>query len=508
MTWLERAIGYVAPGWAAQRAVARAALVQAERLVGYRDAIATRLDPTVTVRGTSADYELELGYDRRKLVDRARELERSNLLAGALLDRSVEAVVGDGFTLRAQTSDPDWNARVEALWRDWSEDEAAVDARGISTFPELLMLLYRSRIRDGDAALLLLGDGTLRIVESDEISAPSGGYTRTDHVDGVDLDSRGRPVRFYVYDSRSKVLWADRRFSPARLAIPAAQIAFLARRTRYSQTRGLTSFLGAFVALEQLDGTIEAVTVAHRMAAAFGLVIKRNGPMLGLRAATDSSGQASRQLHIEPGAIARLDTNEEIQQVQAEHPTTNTFEHIRVLIRLVGTRFGIPLEVILGDYSQSNFSNTKAAMNAARRTWSREQDKLGRAGSKVYRWRVLNWIEQGLLPAREDAFAHRWLKPGWPWIDPVAEIQAAQAGIDCGLDTRADACARLGIDFERHVVPQLAHEREVLERAGIAIVRSTLTRDVGATAPASAPPPAPDEADDQVDEPDEDAAGE
>lgn len=493
---LDSVIATISPSWAAQRKLARVALREVERMA-RNEGDWGRLDTAPTARGSSADYDLELTQTRRRLVERARLADERNLLAGAILDRSVESVVGEGFRLQATTTDKAWNAQAEDLWNAFADDPAAVDTRGLLTWNELLATLYRSELRDGDVGLVLLADGTLRLVESDEIATPEG-YTRPNMVDGVELDERGRPRSFHVFDRRSNMLWSDRRVAPS-VEVPADQFVFCARRRRAGQTRGITSFAGMFWHLDHIDGTLEAVTVSMRMAACLGLIIKRNGgagtAFQNLPTTTDGAGNTRRKLRMEPGGVMALDVGEDVHQVTPSHPTTPAREHIRELERLCSTRFPITLEMVLGDYTASNYSNSRNARLEARERAKIHQARLARAATTVYFWKLIGWMREKRLPLNPEALKHRWIRPGWALADPLTELQAAQAAIDSGLSTRTIEAARLGYDFEEDILPQLAKEQGLLEDAGVALVRSNLTRDPSQAPaepqPAAAPSPAP-----------------
>lgn len=473
---LETAIARLAPGWAASRVAARVALDQAARaesLGAYRNASHTRIDRSApTVRGAGADWTLERERDRRDLVDRGRQLEQNSPIAEALLSRATESVVGGGFGLQAATADPAWNEQAEALWSAWAENGA--DVRGLSTLGELVDFVYRGWLRDGDVAVVRLASGSVRVVESDEIASPEG-YSRPDLVDGVELDASGRPVAFHVL-SQPRTLLVDRRASYDRVRIPAEDVEFLARRQRAGQTRGLSAFSGVGWILDQVDGNVEAVTVANRMAACLGLVLKRKSRMAGMATTTGADGIARRKLRLEPGGFIELDTDEDIGTVQGHAIEGNFVDFIRFLSRLASIAFGLPLELTLMDFERSNYSSARAALLQAWNVWRRHQRMLKSLYRRLYAWKVLAWMEAGLLPVREDAFAHSWIAPGWQWLDPVAEIQAAQASVDAGFDSRTNIAHRLGHELE-DVVRAQARELELFRQAGVPLVRSILTRD-------------------------------
>ncbi|MGL5512532.1 MAG: hypothetical protein ACRDBM_04745, partial [Sporomusa sp.] len=42
---------------------------------------------------------------------------------------------------------------------------------------------------------------------------------------------------------------------------------------------------------------------------------------------------------------------------------------------------------------------------------------------------------------------HRWIEPGWSWIDPLKEASANKIAIETGQDNLANVCARVGYDW-------------------------------------------------------------
>lgn len=469
----ERILATVAPTWAVERHAARLAMSEAEKLTNFRGAQHTRLDrPQPETRGASPDWTLERGYERRALVDRARQLEQNSVLAEGMLSRSQESVVGIGFTLQAKTQDKGWNEQAEALWREWCETEA--DVRGLCSFAELLGLVFRSYLRDGDVGTVLLSTGQLRVVESDEIATPQG-FMAPNLVDGVELDDSGKPTVYHVIRD-PRTLSGDRRALFAHVQIPAENVLFLARRRRLGQTRGVSAFAGVTWILDQIDGNIEAVTVAARMAACFGIVIKRRARANGLTTETGADGIARRKLRVEPGSFFEVEPDEDVKQVQANQPTTNFPDFLRVLSRIASVAFGLPVELLLMDFEKTNYSNARAALLQAWNVWRVHQRMLKRFCTRVYQWKLLQWMESGELSVRSDALDHGWICPGWQWIDPVNEIQSTLAAIDAGLETRANAIMRLGYDPDEQWT-QLEKEYKDMEAKGIDVVRSVLTRD-------------------------------
>ena len=216
------------------------------------------------------------------------------------------------------------------------------------------------------------------------------------------------------------------------------------------------------------------------MAACFGLIIKREPRFsaANLTTVTDSHGQSRKKLGLEPGSYIELEPGESIDQIKPEHPSTDFAAFIRLLARLVGRPFGLPLEVALLDFSESTFSSSRGALLEAWKTWRRDQAMLKRLLSRIYTWKLAEWVASGKLRGAlpDDLGAHVFHAPGWQWVDPVKELTAALMAVEAGIDTRSNICARQGLDYE-DVIAGRAREDEIAERAGVEIARSTVTRD-------------------------------
>lgn len=478
---LERAIAVVAPVAAARRQAARVELrrqelmlEQSERLLGYKEGRAGSLAPRTQAGGASADYALELGYDRRNEVDRARGLERNNPLARLLLDRSTEHSVGEGLALKVKTKDEGWNKAAQEIWEDFV---AHGDARGISTIHELMALEYRGWMRDGDGGFLLEDDGKVRAFESDELASPRGGYMTPSDIDGVELDARGRIKAFYLFDYDPKVIWPDRRRAIQRLSrIARENVIFFARRDRIGQTRGLSVFNGFHELLEQLADSLEAVAYAHVMAASFGLYFKKKTP-IGYGHGETGSPPERPEVNFEPGMTVRVDADEEIGQINPTQPSESFDILINTLMMFAAAAFGLCVEMVHYSFKNTNYATMRAASLEVAAATRIKQHLMVREGYRsLWGWRLARAIRLRELTPRRDLHLHTWGIPGKPWVDPEVELRAAMGSAEACMDTRRAILARRGMDFEE-VAKECAAEVKLLKKLGLADIRSVLTRD-------------------------------
>lgn len=432
--------------------------------------------------GRTASGAWHLDAQTGKLLRRdAQRLARNSPLGRALIGRLVDFVVGRGHAPQATTTDDGWNSQAETVWAEWA------DANAMSEVQELA---YRGALVDGDCAVLKLADGGVQIVEADQIVTPGnsggtgigtsgvrvigtgdklGGVAGNVINAGVELTPTGQVVAVYVAEwegDGAKVGSTARRIS-------VADALLLRRRTRASQVRGEPALAAVLDTFEQVDRFIEATVVAARMAACVGGVVKTEYPALTQAAMLGQTGRAEdrqqeRALDFKPGMVWHLKPGEDFVQVKPEQPAGEFSDFVRTMIRIAGTDCGLPLEVVLLDFSQANFHSSRSAMGVMYRFVEREQQRLQRdVLAPLYRWVIGRAVAAGRLTARPDQFSHRWMGPGRPVLDPQAEVGAAVAAISNNLRTKEDVVAEMsGADFAT-VAARRATERDLEARLGI-----------------------------------------
>lgn len=419
---------------------------------------------------------------RRNMVKRSRAIDENNLLGSSFLDRAVDNVIGNGMTLQATTEDDGWNTEAEALWAEYGGE---IDSRGlVKSHGQWQRAFYRGYKRDGDIGGLLLKAGSVQAIESDYIQTPSGGGDRRqsgdpDIIDGVELGAAGRPVAFHVSNTRNAF------YNASFNRVPARNMVWLMSNDRLDReaVRGAPVLAMVGDLLDHIDKTTEAVVMAHRLAASFGLIHKRPNPAASFNAlgttATNTDGNEQKEIVIEPGMYQYAGADDDIVQVRPEHPTTSFSDFMVFLIRMAGIKLGLPLELALLDFSRTNYSSARASMEQAYRRFRIEQRIFADCSlAMIYRWRVSKWIKEGRLSDREDAWSHRWLAQPWPYLDPQKEAEGALVAIDAGFGTLSDELAKRGYQFDEWA-QQRGREIKALEAAGIPISRSNKTRDAG-----------------------------
>lgn len=420
--------------------------------LGYRAVSVARREGRTALAG-NADYHAK--YDRKDLIRMSRAFWRDNGLYRGLIDVAVTNIVRGGFSLQARTKSKSWNERSEALFKEWARRP---EARGLQTWRRVQQMLMRELLVAGDIAALKLGgqdkdgrpiakDGLLQLIESERIVSSANAF-------GVQVDSEGAITKFLVsdYDKDGQLKSTSK---PAEYS--ADQVLYLAALDQPSQTRGLPVCQSSFSQLHRINDTCDSEALARQMISRLAFAIVRSkASEIGYatskqddsKSSADAEGDLSTRLHeLDYALIAHLEPGEEIKGIERNIPGPGFSETLRTFLRLLGLPLGLPLELVLRDWSQTNYSSARAALEQAFATFEDYQLLLEDSiHQPLYRWLVERWVAEGKLAPREDMYAHEWIRPSFPWLDQLKECQAWGAKLDRGLSLYATATKSLNHD--------------------------------------------------------------
>lgn len=467
---LDRFINWAAPTWGARRVMSR------EVLNTYRGATSTRLDygwpSSEGVRGYNNPLA---GGVLTSMRDRARHADRNNNLASSMLDRATENVIGSGPRLQCRTSDQSFNKAAEKLFGEWCE---RCEVRRMWSFGAFTQLAYRTGLNEGDYGWILTereGEPRIQAIEGDDIATPPEKVGLRDRTyDGIQFNADGRPLVFWVrtYDELGQYTYKP---------VDARDFIYDPRLSRFNGVRGEPIFSQTFPLFEHFDGYVEAVVTASRAAACQALLITKTNPgqlVGGLGTTTNSAGNQQKKLTLEPMMVHTLREGEGVEGFNPTFPTANFSPFMDALARLMGLKLGLTLEQVMLNFSQTNYSSSRAARLQADRTANDERDRFER---RVLRRHHAYWISKMVraskLPTPPDDFwAHEWEWDARPWVDPEKELNAALIELDMGLTTLAILAKERGREFA-DLVQQRSDEIKACRKAGIPEVHSTLTRE-------------------------------
>jgi len=263
-------------------------------------------------------------------------------------------------------------------------------------------------------------------------------------------------------------------------------------KRRPGQSHGVSRLVGSLVKLRMLSRYSESeVKTAAINATIVGAIYTQLGAEYAAERLGDDSGRANWETFTEDRAnfyeksrrvmddarfvtlfpTDKLDLNTQPRQT-AGYPQFQT-----AFLQAFAASLGISYEQLSMDWSRTNYSSARAALNEVWRSVTRLRAIL------IWGFAMpifAAWLEEALdlgeiqVPAKAPEFRDEpyawlrsdWIGPGRGYIDPVKEAQASQLRIDSQLSTLEREAAEQGQDWEI-VLEQLSREKRERERLGL-----------------------------------------
>jgi lambda family phage portal protein len=179
------------------------------------------------------------------------------------------------------------------------------------------------------------------------------------------------------------------------------------------------------------------------------------------------------RVQLEGGTLIPLYPGDKLNPFTPARPAPQFSQFCEAVIRHIGTAIGLPYELVVKDFSKTNYSSARAALLEAWRFFMNRRIWLATYwASPVYRLWLEEAIDAGLIEApgyydNAELYARaRWIGPGRGWIDPVKEAQAAQLRMDSNISTLELECAEQGLDWNE-VLEQRAMEMSRIKELGL-----------------------------------------
>ena len=477
---IDQAIAAVFPEWGAQRAAAR---IRFEAASMYRGASRdrTRADwSTGRQDPDPASYELDA------LRNRSREMNTMDGVASGATETMTINIAGNGLQLQSRIRAEDFGIsedEAEVLRRQaediWDQFNSFADIGRRLTFDEIQYLSIRKVIEDGESVILPTWKDDpstpisrrLQIIEADRIASSSSAFKY-----GIKLGDDGEPVQ---YSLRKAGTYSQYDTVDARDESGRPKVLHIYRQLRPGQIRGVPLLSPVLALFKDVAETREAWVMKERVQACLAMVLtKQQDPLLAAQrnatATEDSTQTASNRLQqMEPGMILYNEAGDKVDFLDPGRSAEGFEPFFRSTIRMICACLGIPYELVMKDFSQTNYSSARAALLEGRRVFTHWRKWLAtKLCQPVYELVLEEAFLRGLFNApnfyeRRWAYCRAaWIGGGWGWVDPVKEIEASKMAIDYNLSTLADEASANGKDYEENI-QQRSREKRKLLAAGL-----------------------------------------
>lgn len=475
----------------------------------------------------SADVDL---LPEKQLLDaRSRDIARNDGYIQSGIDINRDGIVGSAYLLNSKPSykvlglDDTWaeefQEEVEEKFTLFAESPNNwLDASRINTLTELVRLAVGVHSFGGEilAAAEWIRDPhrpyntAIQMIDTDRLSNPNGEMDSQYLRAGVERNRYGAPDAYHILMAHpSDYTLGDDSYRwkrvPIRKPWGRMQMIHIYEQNRPDQTRGVSAMVAALKEMKitkkfrdvvlqnavvnatyaaSIESDLPSDVVMQQMGGGnVGKAAIENFATQYLGAIAKYSGN-SRNMHIDGVKIPHFFPGTRLQLRPAGQPGGVGTEFETSLLRYIAAALGLSYEELSRDFSKTNYSSARAAMNT---TWKHLQAKKKVVADKFASHAYRLWLEEALNKGRlstapknavamwyenseyADAFsACEWIGASRGQIDELKETQAAVLRMKYGLGTLESELARLGHDW-RKVARQRKREKALNDEYGLTV---------------------------------------
>lgn len=472
-------------------------------------------------RPSSNSADGDISPSKALLDTRVRDTVRNDAYAAAGSEIRKDSIVGAMFVLNSKPDfkrlglDSKWSEEfqeeVEAKFTAWAESiHNYPDAQEINNFTGLVRLATGVFSLTGE--ILAVGEWVdegrpfktaIQMIDTDRLSTPPTMREGQLMRQGIERNKRGAPQAYHIRTAHPGDFTNFERFTwkrvTARKRWGRQQVIHIFDQQRPDQSRGIARMVAALKE-SRITKKFRDVTLQNAVAnALFAATVESDLPSeavyQALGGGQPDAGQVANVISTFAGGFMDVigsymesAENLKIDGVRVPHLLPGTKLQLRPagkggplggefetsLLRYIAAALGISYEELSKDYSKTNYSSARAAMNETYKTMqSSKRMTADRFASHVF----LMWLEEAFAMGEITSLSRKspnfwdgmnreyygraeWIGASRGQIDELKETQAAVLRLKYGLSTREDELARLGKDWRR-VFDQLEREETV-----------------------------------------------
>lgn len=468
---------------------------------------ATREDPDME-EWSPGNPVTDAWADLETSRNRARDRERNDPVAQAILKTLLDNVVGTGIRVQSRIDHEllgvspefaqEWQRSCERVFR---RAMPYLDSRNQLHFYGMQRMVLKRTFVDGEIfAQRARVSGPNRptsvafeLIETERVARPTGGGGETSGdrriVDGIELGARNQPVAYHVSlfhpaENRGVLGRVSNRYGEyARIkawnSFGMRNMLHVHLPDRAQQIRGVTAFAPAMRYFITLDDYLKAELQGKRNEACLGF-IRETSPDIQLVQQMMQKDDVAYDADIEEvfnGMDVRLLPGEKMTLLDPKRPGAMFEPFVFRILSLMGAALGVPFVIFMKDYFRVNYSSYRGALLDFLRTcetWF--QLVVDGFCQQVWEAVLFDAWANGELPAvdvtenRSAWFAATWLPQKRDWVDPAKEAAAEEKGLKTGTRTFAEILGGRGVDWEDHLRQRLVEEqreKELREEMGL-----------------------------------------
>lgn len=483
---------------------------------GYGDAGASQTKRSLKgFKASSGSPREDIDFHNFTLRQRARMLYMAAPLATSAIKTNRTNVIGAGLRLSSRIDREElgltaeaaaqWQHKAEKEFALWAENRLSCDALGLNDFYELQQIAFQAWLLSGDVFCLFKFGKTsllnpystrLHLIEADRVSTPTKSLvvaagvmikgkntdTGNDIFDGVEVDSDGRVVAYFIRNTYPYEFTDDqtewKRVEAVGKTTGMPNILHIMDAERPDQYRGVTYLAPVIEPLLQLRRYTETELTAAVIESCYaGFLLTEANPddmPMNETATADNEPTDPNEFNFGPGEFNVLKPGEDVKFTDPKRPANGFGSFVEAVATQVGSALEIPKEVLFKAFN-SSYSASRGAILEAWKMFRMRRDWFVKDFCRpVYEAWLAEAVATGRIqapgffadPALRKAWSgSEWVGPSQGQLNPVQEIQAEIYAIEHGFSTHEQSTARLNGGNWQKNIERLAREREAMPKA-------------------------------------------
>jgi len=460
---------------------------------------ASRGKRSTVMSGKAAGPNSAVTPELAKVRNRARDAVRNSPYIGNALRALVKHEIGTGITCRFLVEDEDVRGQLTDAWK---ESLPNMYSDGIGHFYAGQRLGSRGRNESGEVFLRRRRRPSrsfngvpmqIQLLESDLLdttyntTTSNGNYIRA----GIELNSRGDRVAYHFFKDHPDDEQNNFKTKDQRVRILAKDVVHHYIPMRPGQLRGMPIHSSALFKNANLEAYDDYELERKKNHASFTGTIERE-------AKYDSRGMQIDPItgeHFDPdmeipdvnfiaGVITQLGDGEKLNLFDAEKGGEFYADYMRQQLMSISSSFGVPYELVTGDWKEVNDRILRAILNDFQREIEAIQEiyLITQLCQSTLAW----WMDAGVLSGRLQLpdYANRraeyldvdWRPQGWAYVHPLQDAQAAALRIETDLSTHEKEARKHNCDADKVLdenVEHMAKKQKLMKEKGVEMPSDT-----------------------------------
>lgn len=424
----------------------------------------------------------------REVREKARWVSKNIEYAINFLRICKNKVIGStGFILTIKDEKGEINDEltllVITLWKEFCKKNNC-EVQNYFSFRHLEKMIIHNLAVDGEVFILKLKGFknnfryTLKILDSDSLDENlycelnSGNSIKS----GIEFNEWGRPEAYWFYKkSDSSLSLVSNSPDPNKYnRVNASEVIHLFIKNDLKQIRGESWFTSVIDRLNVLYDYCDLELASSKLEATKKTWLINKDKSFAKISTDEIDSSGNKYFNSEVGDHRILKGDWDVKDENLQHPNKSFSSFVVTVLRGISSGLGVSYNNLANDLERVNYSSLRSGALEEIEVW---QDLQSYLKDNFHNEIFKDFLEMinlsGKLKLNESQIIKimacvEWRSRGYPWVDPLKEVNANILAVNNALKTRTEVLAERGQDF-KDTIDRLKFEQDYIQKNNIKI---------------------------------------